>query len=270
MISSKIRERRASIMSKYKRIFIIGHPGSGKGLFAKTLADNLGWQFIDADFGLEILIGRAITEIIGKQGEECLCDCESEILASQLIKENIVVATDASIICNDDNKKLLSSEFVVYLKVSTSIQIERTSRNSKPLLTTDIKMFMDKLHQERDHLYDQVASLSIDTDDSALEKHVLSVLKIILDDSVEKQISDQLTLDKKDLIIFHKNLHIPVHLSDQQAVSLKLLAQGKTSKEIARDMNISYRTVEKYISRTMELLGCGSSKELIALYHDQP
>lgn len=35
-------------------------------------------------------------------------------------------------------------------------------------------------------------------------------------------------------------------------------------------MNISYRTVEDYLLKAMELLGCNSSKELIALYYDQP
>jgi len=51
---------------------------------------------------------------------------------------------------------------------------------------------------------------------------------------------------------------------------VKLLAQGKSSKEIARMMNISYRTVEGYLAQAMEQLGCVSSKELIALYHHKP
>lgn len=258
-------------MNVHKRIFVIGHPGSGKALFAKTLADNLGWQYIDADLGMEILIGRPINEIIGKQGENALHDCISEILISQLKKENIVVNMDASVVCSEKNRRLLSLEFVVYLKVSTPIQVERTSRNPTPLLLmTDLKTLMEKLHQERDSLYEQAASLSIDTDDSMLDEHVLSVVRIFLDENIEKQISNQLKLDKNDFILFHKNLGVPIHLSSQQAICLKLLAQGKTSKEIARDMNISYRTVEKYIARTMEILGCASSKELIALYHGQP
>jgi DNA-binding NarL/FixJ family response regulator len=41
-------------------------------------------------------------------------------------------------------------------------------------------------------------------------------------------------------------------------------------KEIARETNVSYRTVEGLIAHMMESLGCSSSKELIALYHDHP
>lgn len=57
-------------MSQSKRIFIIGHPGSGKILLAKTLAEKLGWQFIDSDFGLEFRIGRLLADILGNQGKK--------------------------------------------------------------------------------------------------------------------------------------------------------------------------------------------------------
>ena len=70
-----------------------------------------------------------------------------------------------------------------------------------------------------------------------------------------------------DLKFFHKTLHTSVQLGVQQALSLKYLAQGLSAKEIAREMNISFRTVEGTLAKVMELLGCSSSKELIALYH---
>lgn len=258
-------------MNQFKRIFIIGHPGAGKALFAKSLAEKLGWQFVDADFGLEFQIGRTISEIVGKQGVNAMQDCESEILATLLNKENIVVTTDASIVSHEKNRHLLSSEFVVYLKVSTAVQIERTSRKPLPLLAiTDLKTFFDQLHLDRDHLYEQVASITINSDIHTFESHLARIITIVLESKHTTPVSNQISLDKKDIIFFHKTLHTPVHLSDQQATCLKLLAQGKTSKEIARDMNLSFRTVEDHIAKTMELLGCSSSKELIALYYDQP
>lgn len=257
-------------MSHYKRIFIIGHTGAGKALVAKTLAEKLGWQFIDADFGLELNIGRDLNEILGKQGQEAFYDCQSEILDALLKKENIVVATDGSIACSEKNRQLLSSEFVVFLGVSTSVQIERTTRNSASLLPiADLKVFFDKFHKERDSFYEEISSLTIDSDDSALEKHILRIIDNVLENKEIKTADVTFTLDKKDLMHFHKKLHIPVHLSEQQALCLKLLAQGKTSKVIARDLNISYRTVEGTLAKTMELLGCSSSKELIALYYDR-
>ncbi|MBX3710112.1 MAG: shikimate kinase [Gammaproteobacteria bacterium] len=254
---------------KHNRIFIIGHPGAGKALLAKTLAEKLGWKFIDADLGLEFHIGRTVKEILGR-GEDEFYHCQSEILTEQIKKENIVVTTDASIICNEKLRQLLSTEFVVYLQVSTSIQMERTSRNPAPLLlVTDMKIFLDKLHHERDDLYSESANVTINSDDSALEEHVSSIIKIISNDQFIGVTNKQVQIDERDLILFHKKAHTPTRISDQQAICIKLLAQGKTSKEIAKEINISYRTVEGHIANAMELLGCASSKELIALYHDK-
>lgn len=48
--------------------------GAGRSYLCKTLADKLGWQYIDANLGLERYYGRRMHEIIGKQGEEAFLD----------------------------------------------------------------------------------------------------------------------------------------------------------------------------------------------------
>lgn len=260
-------------MNQHKRIFIIGHIGAGKGLLGKAVADRLGWGFVDADLGLEARVGRYLAEIVGKpQGVETFFKCQSEILKTQLKKENIVVTTDASLLAAEKNKELLSSEFVVYLKVSTPVQIERSSRDSTALLLPmeNYTAFLDAMHNERDGIYEKASSLTIDSDDSDLHAHVETITNAVIGSQVQNESVRTIKLDRKDLILFHKKRYVPVHLSEQQARCLKLLAQGKTSKEIANDLNISYRTVEEYIAKTIDQLGCSSSKELIALYHDQP
>lgn len=166
-------------MSKYKRIFIIGHSGAGKGVLAQGVAEKLGWKFIDADFSLMPSIGRNIRDIIGIQGEEIFQRCLSEILSYQLAQENIVVTTDDSIICLEKNRELLSQEFTVYLKVSTSVQLDRISHNRPLLPVSDYKSFLDKLHKERDALYEQSASRSLNSDESDLDKHIRFVVDAI-------------------------------------------------------------------------------------------
>jgi shikimate kinase len=255
---------------KFKRIFVIGQPGAGKGLVAKSLAEKIGWRFIDADLGLEWRIGRYLSEIVGKpQGVETFLQCQTEILEAQLKMDSIVVATDASLLASQKNKDIISSEFVIYLKVSIPIQLERLSRDSVKLLPMDdYTDFLEGMHRERDGVYEKAASITIDSDDSALNEHIATIMKAI---SVDENTADtKINLERKDFILFHKTKYIPVQLTDQQARCLKLLAQGKSSKEIANKLHISHRTVEEYIAKTIELLGCASSKELIALYHDQP
>ena len=36
-----------------KRIFIVGHMGAGKFIFAEALAKQLGWQIVDANPSIE-------------------------------------------------------------------------------------------------------------------------------------------------------------------------------------------------------------------------
>ena len=203
-------------MGKLNRIFIVGLPGVGKALVAKTLAEKLGWNFINADFGIEIHAGRQLEQIISKEGAETFYKFQAELLDDLIDKKNnIVVMTDASIIDGKENRKILSQEFVVFLQVSIPTHIERASRMPPPFLPVmSIEDFLEKLHQERDQFYEQVASLTINTDDSCLEKHVQIILDYVREGQATTE-SYQPKLDLKDQVIFHRILHVPITLSEQ-------------------------------------------------------
>ena len=55
----------------------------------------------------------------------------------------------------------------------------------------------------------------------------------------------------------------PQHLTDRQREVLQMLAEGKTLREIADTLQISYRTVRFHKVRIMEELGITTSAELI-------
>lgn len=167
-------------MNKHKRIFIVGHSGAGKGVLAQAVAKKLGWKFINADvLGCAAHVGRTVSEVFGKEGEQNLNRCLTDILSHQIGLENIVVTTDESIILDEKARKLLKSEFTVYLKVSTPVQVERMS-DYRPLLpVADFGAFLDKLHHERDALYQQVASFSLSSDDGDIEGHTQSIIKAL-------------------------------------------------------------------------------------------
>jgi DNA-binding CsgD family transcriptional regulator len=71
------------------------------------------------------------------------------------------------------------------------------------------------------------------------------------------------------LSILHHELNFPIHFPKQQARCLLLMVQGKSAKEIAKELHISFRTVEYYFDKTRKQLGCSSNKKLIALYGEQ-
>ncbi|MGA2654707.1 MAG: shikimate kinase [Gammaproteobacteria bacterium] len=166
-------------MNKIKRIFIIGHMGAGKALLSEALAKRLGWQFIDANPSLERYIGRHLNEILSQAGEMAFHHCEAEIIAHYIAQENKVVLLEEAVIATEENRKLLAPEFVVYLKVSIPMQIERMKNGRIPLLPiTDLKAFLDKQHQERDHLYEEVAKLTIEPTFS--DEDVDKIIKTIM------------------------------------------------------------------------------------------
>src|SRR5579872_1828021 len=121
-------------MIKPKRIFIVGHLGALKSLTGEALAKRLGWQYIDANPGLERYIGRSLNEIVGKQGEEVFHECEAEIISYYIGKGHVVVVLEEAVVATEKNRKLLSTEYVVYLNVSRPIQIERWQNGRTPLL----------------------------------------------------------------------------------------------------------------------------------------
>ena len=55
------------------------------------------------------------------------------------------------------------------------------------------------------------------------------------------------------------------NLTPRQREILKLLAEGKSAKEIARALDISHRTVEYHKYQAMESLGVGTNAELVQL-----
>ena len=253
-------------MNRVERLFIVGQPGAGKTLLAKTLANKLGWEFIDADFGLEFKIGLDIKAILGEEGSTSFQTCQTSVL-NQLIKEkNIIVTTDASIVGNKKNQQILSSELTVFLDVSVPVQLERNSRNPRALIQNDVEVFLEKMHKERDDLFQKVSTLQINSDDSALDRHVDHIIQFLVENKCLEMNAPFVQSGNKERILFHRTLHTPIKLTSQQALCVKLLADGKSAKEIARDMGISFRTVEAHITKAMELTGCANSKELIASY----
>lgn len=148
-------------------------------MLSEALAKRIGWQFIDANSSLERYIGRNLNKILGKQGEEAFHQCEIEIISHYIGKEHVVVVLEEAVIAAQSNRKLLSSQYVVYAKVSVSVQFERLPQGRIPLLPiADLKAFLDKQHLERDKSYEETAKLTIDTREMVdVEKDVNKIVK---------------------------------------------------------------------------------------------
>lgn len=254
-------------MHSTERILITGHPGTGKALVARKLAEALGWEFINTDFELEQRSGRSIDGIMGTDHNNPFYQFERDMLARQFEKRFCIINTDPHIICLESVRALLTNEFVVYLKADTTVQMERSQGHVPPLYPeADLPILFDTLHRQRDDLYEKNAALVIDTCDSAIEKHIRTIIEV----SGATKGQNRNATRETGIVLFHRLLHTPVELSCQQTECLKLLAKGFSAKDIAKRRNISHRTVEGTLARIMEISGCTSSKELVSLYLSKP
>ncbi|MDP1574660.1 MAG: shikimate kinase [Coxiellaceae bacterium] len=163
-------------MRNHKRIFIIGHSGAGKGVLAEAVAKKLNWKYVNTDFSLAPSIGKTSHDILGEQGDLAFSHCLSQILEHQTHQENIVVTTDDSIVCSAQNRKLLSKEFTVYLKVSIDVQLDRIGHNRPLLPCKDFKAFIQQLHDERDALYEQSACFSLSSDNGDIDRDAQQIV----------------------------------------------------------------------------------------------
>jgi DNA-binding CsgD family transcriptional regulator len=58
------------------------------------------------------------------------------------------------------------------------------------------------------------------------------------------------------------------HLSPRQARVAVLLASGKTYKEIAEELGITFHTVNTHVKAVLERTGAKTSRRLAALIHE--
>jgi shikimate kinase len=172
-------QKRALKMTK--RIFIVGHMGAGKFVLTEALAEKLGWQIVDANPSIERYIGRQTRDILGEQGEAAFNRCQADIISHYSEKENVVVLLEECVVSSEQCRKLLSAEFVVYLKVSIPTQLDRMKNGREPSLPVeDMKSFLEEQHRQRDDLYEAVASLIVESVGSS--DQVSEINKIIEDD----------------------------------------------------------------------------------------
>lgn len=173
-------------MTKPKRIFIVGHMGAGKFVFTEALAKKLEWQIVDANPSIESYIGRQTREILGEEGEAVFNRCQADIISRCAEKENIVVLLEECVVSSEHCRKLLSQEFVVYLKVSIPTQLERMKHGRVPSLPIDdMKNFLEQQHRERDEYFEEVATLIVE---SAGCSDDISKINNIIDEDVDKVI----------------------------------------------------------------------------------
>jgi len=167
------------MMNCCHNILLIGFMGSGKSTVGRSLAQRLGYDFVDLDQQLVEIEGRSIPEIFAENGEIWFRDRESAVLAEQMSRAATVFATGGGIVGREQNRDLMKQlGTVVYLRVSWATLQNRLSCSSgRPL--ADPQQGLEpvrQLWQNRLPWYEE-ANMVIDADQLSVNGVVCEIIK---------------------------------------------------------------------------------------------
>lgn len=143
-------------------VFLIGMMGAGKSTIGRLLAQELLFEFIDADRELESRSGVPIPTIFEIEGEEGFRRREAALLDELTRRPQIVLATGGGAILDPDTRDALRQRgLVIYLRASLDEIVRRTRHDrSRPLLqAANPRERIDQLLKQREPLYTATADL---------------------------------------------------------------------------------------------------------------
>lgn len=140
---------------------LLGFMGAGKSTIAKALDPD----YLDMDALIEKRLGMSIAEFFAEKGEGAFRQAESELLA-KLVKTNQVLSTGGGVVISPLNRDLLKQNpDTIYLKADFETLYQRISadkNNQRPLFLSKTKEELQKIFQERESWYEEVASKVVD------------------------------------------------------------------------------------------------------------
>jgi len=170
------------------RIFFVGPMGAGKTTIGGKLAENLGMQFIDLDHEIEQKTGADIPLIFELEGEAGFRKRETQIFEELSNINHLVLATGGGAIISKKNRDILKKTgLVIYLRAPIDQLLKRTAKDrNRPLLqTSNPRLALATLLEQREPFYEDVADMTVETDQKLLRDIVHEITQSLI--SVEKK-----------------------------------------------------------------------------------
>lgn len=105
--SERIEEIYQSILKTKQNIVLIGMPGCGKSTIGKSIANEIGFEFIDTDEEIYKSYGKTPGQLINESGEKNFRDIESSVIFKISEKQGKVIATGGGAVLRKENVDLL-------------------------------------------------------------------------------------------------------------------------------------------------------------------
>jgi shikimate kinase len=170
-------------MAEKRNIFLVGPMGAGKSTIGRHLAEQLHLEFFDSDQEIEKRTGADIAWVFDVEGEEGFRVREEKVIEDLTEKQGIVLATGGGSVASKDVRNRLSARgIVVYLETPIEKQVARTQRDKRrPLLQTeeDSRSVLERLANERNALYEDVADFTVKTDEQSAKVVASQIIRKI-------------------------------------------------------------------------------------------
>jgi shikimate kinase len=149
-----------------KRIILIGMMASGKSTVGRLVAKRTRWRYIDNDDAVQSLTDRPSPEVFAEDGERSLHEAEAAALLDALrISEPVVIGAAAWVVLDPRCQAALRQEpRVVYLRARPETLHERIGAGAGRRADAVDLEWLQARTRERDGLYRELATLTIDVD----------------------------------------------------------------------------------------------------------
>jgi shikimate kinase len=164
-----------------QHLVLVGMMGVGKTTVARVVAERLGRPVLDTDQVVEARTGRTVRDIIVDDGEPAFRAIESEVLLESLSSpEPVVLAAAGGVVLAERNRTALrdSGARVVWLCADPATLVERVkSGGHRPLLDEDPAGTLQRMFEQREPLYREVADAIVLVDHRSVSEVVEAVLR---------------------------------------------------------------------------------------------
>jgi len=94
-------------MNSPRRVVLVGFMGAGKTTVGRTLAEQLGWEFIDLDVLVESRTGRSVARLFEESGEVAFRREEKAAAEEASSREAVVIAAGGGAFPEPDTRAVL-------------------------------------------------------------------------------------------------------------------------------------------------------------------
>jgi shikimate kinase len=160
---------------------LVGAPGAGKTTVGQLVATALGVAFRDTDADIVAAAGKPIPDIFVDDGEPAFRALERAAVSAALESSDGVLALGGGAILADETRARLHGHTVVHLSVELPDAAARVGlTGGRPLLAVNPRATLKYLLDQRQPLYQEVATITVVTDGrtpAQIADEVLSAVK---------------------------------------------------------------------------------------------